>query len=160
MAVSYLEGNAGTVSSNLSHQVGANMVAKYVLGLAGEQSRHTSWRVSHVVEGVNIWASVDVKLDHVNTTRGRGRGHGASSAYAAEESRFDGGMIYFQSLRQGMVAVDGAGKSGTEGVDGGARKRWLKLSWAMRNGMKLGTDASRQFGDHHQWHRRQLGKNT
>jgi hypothetical protein len=164
-------------------------VAKYSLRLAGEKSCHTSWGVPRVVEGVNIWTSVDVKLGHVNTTRGRG--HGAAAAYAAEESRlFDGGkfcevrverknvrfasttvvhplgvrpftgMRDFQSLRQGVVAVDGAGKSRTEGVDGGACRRWLKLSWAMRYGMELGTDVSRQLGGCHQWYRRQFGKNT
>jgi hypothetical protein len=36
MAVSYLEGNAGAVGSNLSHQVGANVVTEHSLGLAGE----------------------------------------------------------------------------------------------------------------------------
>jgi hypothetical protein len=91
MAVSYLEGNAGTVGSNLSHQVGANVVAKYSLGLAGEQPCPTFWRVAHVVKRVNIWAPVDVKLDHVDTTRGWR--HGAAAADAAEESRCDGGEL-------------------------------------------------------------------
>jgi hypothetical protein len=68
VAISNFEGDAGPVGPELSHEVGANVMTEYPLGLAGEQSRNTSWRVPHVVKGVNIRPAFDVKLDHVDST--------------------------------------------------------------------------------------------
>ena len=84
VAISNFEGDAGPVGPELSHEVGANVMTEYPLGLAGEQSRNTAWGVAHVVKGVNVWPAVDVELDHVDATRGRR--HGTAAAYAAEES--------------------------------------------------------------------------